>query len=138
MSFGGIMEKTGLLNRITDSLMVFVKSRKSLVLTTSGTCLFFNVTASDQYLAIVVPGRMFSKSYKKYNLDPKNLSRTLEDSATVTSVLVPWNTCGATQAGVLGVATLTYLPYCFFNLISPLMTLFFAYASIKIAKLKES
>ncbi|MBG16489.1 MAG: Na+/H+ antiporter NhaC [Crocinitomicaceae bacterium] len=138
MSFGGIMEKTGLLNRITDSLMVFVKSRKSLVLTTSGTCLFFNVTASDQYLAIVVPGRMFSKSYKKYNLDPKNLSRTLEDSATVTSVLVPWNTCGATQAGVLGVATLTYLPYCFFNLISPLMTLFFAYASIKIAKLKEN
>ncbi len=138
MSFGGVMEKTGLLSKITDSIMVFVKSRKSLVLTTSGTCLFFNVTASDQYLAIVVPGRMFANSYKKYDLDPKNLSRTLEDSATVTSVLVPWNTCGATQAGVLGVATLTYLPYCFFNLISPLMTIFFAYAGIKIAKLKKS
>ena len=138
MSFGGIMEKTGLLSRITNSIMIFVKSKKSLVLTTSGTCLFFNVTASDQYLAIVVPGRMFSDSYRKYNLDPKNLSRTLEDSATVTSVLIPWNTCGATQAGVLGVATLTYLPYCFFNLISPLMTIFFAYASIRIAKITKN
>ena len=136
MSFGGIMEATGLLKRITESIIRFVKSRKSLVLTTSGTCMFFNITASDQYLAIVVPGRMFASTYKKYNLDPKNLSRTLEDSATVTSVLVPWNTCGATQAGVLGVATLTYLPYCFFNLISPIMTIIFAYASIKIAKLK--
>ena len=138
MSFGGIMEATGLLSVITKSLMVFVKSRKSLVLTTSGTCLFFNVTASDQYLAIVVPGRMFADSYPKYGLDPKNLSRTLEDSATVTSVLVPWNTCGATQAGVLGVATLTYLPYCFFNLLSPLMTILFAYANIKIAELKKT
>jgi NhaC family Na+:H+ antiporter len=137
MSFGGVMEATGFLKKITESLMIFVKSRKSLVLTTSGTCLFFNVTASDQYLAIVVPGRMFANTYKKYNLDPKNLSRTLEDSATVTSVLVPWNTCGATQAGVLGVATLTYLPYCFFNLLSPLMTILFAYASIKIAKIKN-
>ncbi len=137
MSFGGVMEATGLLKKITESLMIFVKSRKSLVLTTSSTCLFFNVTASDQYLSIVVPGRMFADSFKKYNLDPKNLSRTLEDSATVTSVLIPWNTCGATQAGVLGVATLTYLPYCFFNLISPLMTVLFAYAGIKIAKIKK-
>ncbi len=137
MSFGGVMEATGLLKKITESLMIFVKSRKSLVLTTSSTCLFFNVTASDQYLSIVVPGRMFADSFKKYNLDPKNLSRTLEDSATVTSVLIPWNTCGATQAGVLGVATLTYLPYCFFNLISPLMTILFAYAGIKIAKIKK-
>ena len=137
MSFGGIMEKTGFLKRITDSLMIFIKSKKSLVLTTSGTCLFFNVTASDQYLAIVVPGRMFAKSYAKYNLHPKNLSRTLEDSATVTSPLVPWNTCGATHAGVLGIATLTYLPFCFFNIISPFMTLIFAYAGIKIAKIKS-
>ncbi|MBM77266.1 MAG: Na+/H+ antiporter NhaC [Crocinitomicaceae bacterium] len=138
MSFGGIMEATGLLKKITSSLMVFVKSRKSLVLTTSSTCIFLNLTASDQYLAIVVPGRMFASSYKDYNLDPKNLSRTLEDSATVTSVLVPWNTCGATQAGVLGVATITYLPYCFLNLLSPVMTLIFSYASIKIAKLKST
>lgn len=137
MSFGGIMEKTGFLKRITDSLMYFIRSKKSLVLTTTSTCLFFNVTASDQYLAIVVPGRMFAKSYDKYNLHPKNLSRTLEDSATVTSPLIPWNTCGATHAGVLGIATITYLPFCFFNIISPFMTIFFAYASIKIAKLKS-
>ena len=138
MSFGGIMEATGLLKRITSSLMNFVKSRKSLVLTTSSTCLFLNLTASDQYLSIVVPGRMFADSYKEYDLHPKNLSRTLEDSATVTSVLVPWNTCGAAQASVLGVATIAYLPYCFFNLISPIMTLIFSYGSIKIAKLKST
>lgn len=138
MSFGGIMEATGLLKRITSSLMNFVKSRKSLVLTTSSTCLFLNLTASDQYLSIVVPGRMFADSYKEYDLHPKNLSRTLEDTATVTSVLVPWNTCGAAQASVLGVATIAYLPYCFFNLISPIMTLIFSYGSIKIAKLKST
>ena len=137
MSFGGIMEKTGFLSTITNSLMKFVNSQKSLILTTSGTCLFLNITASDQYLAIVVPGRMFSSSYKKYGLDPKNLSRTLEDTATVTSPLVPWNTCGATHAGVLGISTFIYLPYCFFNLISPLMTLIFAYGNIKIAKLSK-
>ena len=137
MSFGGIMEKTGFLSTITSSLMKFVNSQKSLILTTSGTCLFLNITASDQYLAIVVPGRMFASSYKKYGLDPKNLSRTLEDTATVTSPLVPWNTCGATHAGVLGISTFIYLPYCFFNLISPLMTLIFAYGNIKIAKLSK-
>ena len=137
MSFGGVMEKTGFLNIITESLMKFVNSRKSLFLTTSGTCLFLNITASDQYLAIVVPGRMFASSFKKYELDPKNLSRTLEDTATVTSPLIPWNTCGATHAGVLGISTFIYLPYCFFNLISPIMTLIFAYGNIKIAKLKN-
>ena len=137
MSFGGIMEKTGFLSTITNSLMKFVNSQKSLILTTSGTCLFLNITASDQYLAIVVPGRMFASSYKKYGLDPKNLSRTLEDTATVTSPLVPWNTCGATHAGVLGISTFIYLPYCFFNLISPVMTLIFAYGNIKITKLSK-
>ena len=137
MSFGGIMEKTGFLAIITNSLMNFVNSRKSLFLTTSGTCIFLNITASDQYLAIVVPGRMFASSYKKYDLDPKNLSRTLEDTATVTSPLIPWNTCGATHAGVLGISTFIYLPYCFFNLISPIITLIFAYANIRIARLKD-
>ena len=137
MSFGGIMDKTGFLTIITDSLMKLVHSRKSLILTTSGTCLFLNITASDQYLAIVIPGRMFVSSFKKYDLDPKNLSRTLEDTATVTSPLIPWNTCGATHAGVLGISTLIYLPYCFFNLISPIMTIIFTYANIRIAKLSS-
>ncbi len=105
-----------------------------LELESNSSCMFFNLTASDQYLAIVVPGRMYKSMYKKRKLSPENLSRTLEDTGTVTSVLVPWNTCGAYQAGVLGVATIYYLPFCFFNLISPLMTLLYAYAKIKIKK----
>ena len=94
----------------------------SLVATTSGTCGVLNLTASEQYLTLLIAGRMYPELYKKYGLTPRNLSRTLEDSGTVTSVLVPWNTCGAYHATVLGVGTLTYLPFCFFNLISPLMT----------------
>jgi NhaC family Na+:H+ antiporter len=135
MCFGGVMESVGLLQRITEPLVNRAKSIGSLVTTTAGSCVFVNLTASDQYLAIVVPGRMFAKTYKDRGLAPENLSRTLEDSGTVTSVLVPWNTCGATQSGVLGVATLVYLPFCFFNIISPFMTIFFAYAGIKIRKL---
>jgi len=137
MIYGGIMDAAGFLKRITKSIIVYANSTGSLIATTAGTCVFFNLTASDQYLAIVVPGRMFSSVYKKRGLAPENLSRTLEDSGTVTSVLIPWNTCGAYQSSVLGVATLTYLPYCFFNIISPFMTLFFGYAGIKIKKLTE-
>ncbi len=138
MIFGGIMDAAGFLERITLSLIQYARSTGSLVATTAGTCLFFNVTASDQYLAIVVPGRMFAKTFEKRNLAPENLSRTLEDSGTVTSVLVPWNTCGAYQSTVLGVPTLMYLPYCFFNIISPFMTIFFAYAGIKIRNKKNN
>ncbi|MEM9326261.1 MAG: Na+/H+ antiporter NhaC [Bacteroidota bacterium] len=137
MVFGGIMEKAGFLSRIAAAILSLVQSNGGLVTSTAGTCIFFNVTASDQYLAIVVPGRMYADIYKDKGLAPENLSRTLEDSGTVTSVLVPWNTCGAYHSNVLGVATLTYLPYCFFNLISPLMTIFFAYANIKIKKRME-
>lgn len=136
MCFGGIMEACGLLQAITSVLMQLVRSTGSLIATTTGTCLFFNVTASDQYLSIVVPGRMYADAYKDRGLAPQNLSRTLEDSGTVTSVLVPWNTCGATQSGVLGVATGEYFIYCFFNLISPVMTVLFGYLGIRIAKLK--
>jgi NhaC family Na+:H+ antiporter len=137
MVFGGIMDASGMLKRITQVIISVVSSTGSLVSATATTCVFFNVTASDQYLAIVVPGKMFEKTFRERGLAPQNLSRTLEDSGTVTSVLVPWNTCGAAQSTVLGVATLTYLPFCFFNLISPFMTVFFAYAGIKIAKLKK-
>jgi NhaC family Na+:H+ antiporter len=94
------------------------------------------MTASDQYLAIVVPGKMFKEAYKDKGLAPENLSRTLEDAGTVTSVLIPWNTCGATQASILGVSTLTYLPFCFFNIISPFMTILYAVVGYKIRKLK--
>ncbi|MGF1532740.1 MAG: Na+/H+ antiporter NhaC [Bernardetiaceae bacterium] len=135
MVFGGIMECTGMLRRITQEIIRLIHSTGSLIGSTVFTCLFFNVTASDQYLAIVVPGRMFRDVYRRRGLAPENLSRTLEDSGTVTSVLVPWNTCGATQAGVLGVATIVYAPYCFFNIISPLMSVLYAYLHIKIRRL---
>jgi NhaC family Na+:H+ antiporter len=138
MIFGGVMETAGFLKRIANAIISLAHSTGSLVASTVGTCVFFNLTASDQYLAIVVPGRMYADVYKKRGLDAKVLSRTLEDSGTFTSVLVPWNTCGMTQATVLGVATLTYLPYAFFNIISPFMTMLFAYANIKIARIPKS
>ena len=136
MCFGGSMEASGFLNKLSTSFMKMATNTASLVATTTGTCVFFNLTASDQYLSIIVPGKMFSESYKKNGLAPENLSRTLEDSGTVTSVLIPWNTCGATQASVLDVSTLTYLPFCFFNIISPFMTMIYAIIGIKIRAIK--
>lgn len=138
MIFGGVMEKAGFLNKISSIILTKISSNSSLISSTVGTCIFFNLTASDQYLSIVVPGKMYSSIYKNKGLSPENLSRTLEDSGTVTSVLVPWNTCGAYHSSVLNVATLTYLPFCFFNLISPIMTILFAYFKIKIKTLNSS
>jgi Na+:H+ antiporter, NhaC family len=132
MAFGGIMEESGMLKVLAEAVIKKVHSVGSLIASTAATCMFFNVTTSDQYLAILVPGRMYANVYRKRGLKPENLSRTLEDSATVTSVLIPWNTCGATQASVLGVATLAYAPYCFFNIISPLMTILFGYLKLGI------
>jgi NhaC family Na+:H+ antiporter len=137
MVFGGTMEACGFLKSITLGFLKLVRSDASLVTATTATCVSVNVLASDQYLSIVVPGKMFSPAYKERALAPENLSRTLEDSGTVTSVLVPWNTCGAYQAGILGVATAAYAPYCFFNIISPLMTILFAVFKIKIARLTQ-
>ena len=137
MIFGGIMQATGMLVKITESVIKLVKSDGSLITSTAITSIFFNVTASDQYIAIVVPGKMYSEAYKKRGLKPEVLSRTLEDAGTVTSVLIPWNTGGATQAKVLGVATGDYLPYAFFNLISPVMTVIFAYFNIKIRRFSD-
>lgn len=138
MCFGGIMEATGLLKRITEPLIGLANSNGSLVATTTGTCIFVNATASDQYLAIVVPGRMYRETYEERNLAPENLSRTLEDSGTVTSVLIPWNTCGAAQSTVLGVETWLYAPFCVFNWVSPIMTIFFGFTGIGAKKLDAS
>ena len=137
MIFSGSIEATGLLNRVAYPIVEYAKSTGSLIASTATTCIFFNLTTSDQYMSIVVPGRMYSKTYEEKKLAPENLSRTLEDSGTVTSVLIPWNSCGATQSAVLGVATLAYLPFCFFNLISPLMTIAYGYFGIKIKKLRK-
>ncbi len=138
MIFGGVMEKSGMLKRITQSIIGLAKSTGSLIATTAASCVVFNVTASDQYLSIVVPGRMFAEEYKDRGLHPKVLSRTLEDSGTVTSALIPWNTCGAYHSGVLGIATGDYWMCCFFNIISPIMTVFFGFLGIKIAKLAKN
>ena len=135
MCFGGAMQAGGLLKRISDSIMLYAKNTGSLIATTSTTCLFFNLTTCDQYLSIVVPGRMFKDNYREKGLASENLSRTLEDSGSVTSVLIPWNTCGAYSWEILGVHPLSYLPYCFFNLISPLMTILYGYLQIRIKKI---
>ncbi|GIV34036.1 MAG: sodium:proton antiporter [Chitinophagales bacterium] len=137
MTFGGVMEVTGMLRTITSTLLGMSRSEGALISTTALSCIVFNLTASDQYLAIVVPGRMFREEYKKRGLDPRVLSRTLEDSGTVTSALVPWNTCGAYHSGVLGVATGDYFLYAFFNLLSPVMTMLFGYLNIRIVRLKN-
>ncbi len=134
MIFGGIMESCGFLKSITNAFISLATSTASLVGTTAATCISINILASDQYLSIVVPGRMYAQVYRERGLKPENLSRTLEDTGTVTSVLVPWNTCGAYHSGVLGVATLAYLPFCFFNIISPIMTFIFALFQIRIAR----
>ncbi len=138
LTFGGIMQAGGFLERITRAILSGVRSAVGLIASTAGTCVLFNVLASDQYLAIVVPGKMFSDAYKKQGLAPENLSRTLEDSGTVTSVLIPWNTCGVAQAGILGISTMTYAPYCIFNIVSPFMTILFALMGWKIRKLEDT
>ena len=134
MVFGGIMDAIGALKVISNALLSWAKNTFQLFASTVASCLAINLTASDQYLSIVIPGKMFSKAYEERNLAPENLSRTLEDSGTVTSVLIPWNTCGAYQSGVLGVSVLEYFFFAIFNWLSPLMTLIYAALSVRIAK----
>ena len=138
MVFGGVMDAIGALSKISKALLALASSTFGLFASTVASCLALNVTASDQYLALVVPGKMFKKAYKDKGLAPENLSRTLEDSGTVTSVLVPWNTCGAYQSSVLGVHVADYFIYAFFNWISPFMTLLVAGLSLKIKQLKTA
>lgn len=135
MVFGGVMDAIGALNRISAALLNMFHSTFGLFASTVASCLTLNATASDQYLAIVVPGKMFAKAYKDKGLAPENLSRTLEDAGTVTSILFPWNTGGAYHSKVLGVSTYDYIGYAVFNYLSPFMTLFFAAFSIKIRQL---
>lgn len=138
MVFGGIMDAIGALAAISKALLNLFHTTFGLFASTVFSCLALNATASDQYLSIVVPGRMFAKAYRDKGLAPENLSRTLEDSATVTSVLVPWNTCGAYHQGVLGVPVASYFAYAIFNYLSPFMTLLFAAFNIKIRRLTQS
>ena len=138
MVFGGVMDAIGALKSISNALLKWATSTFQLFASTVASCLAINLTASDQYLSIVIPGKMFAKAYKDRNLAPENLSRTLEDSGTVTSVLIPWNTCGAYQSGVLGVSVGEYFIYAVFNWISPITTLIYAAFSIKIKMISAS
>lgn len=138
MVFGGIMDGIGALARITKALLSVADTVFGLFASTVISCLGLNAIASDQYLALVIPGKMFKKAYEDKGLAPENLSRTLEDSGTVTSVLIPWNTCGAYQSSVLGVDVGEYLLFAIFNWLSPFMTLLFAAFNIKIRLLKDA
>jgi len=137
MSFSGMMESAGLLVRIAEAIIKIAKSTGSLVFSTVVSAIFMNITASEQYISIVVPGRMFAKIYRRKGLKPELLSRALEDGGTVTSVLVPWNTGGVVNSTVLGVPTLSYLPFAFFNLISPVMSVLVAYLNFKIRRYSD-
>ncbi len=134
MCFGAVMVASGMIESITRVIIRMAKTRFSLVSTTVGTGFFLNITTGDQFISIVLTADMYRDAYRQQGYESRLLSRTTEDTATVTSVLVPWNTCGMTQASVLGVPTLVYLPYCFFNIISPLMTLLVAAIGWKIKK----
>ena len=132
--FGGVLVGSGMLQSLTDALVKFVKRRVTMVASTVGTGIFANMITGDQYLSILLTSNLYKKLYHQRGYDSKLLSRSVEDSATVVSVLIPWNSCGMTQATVLKVATLEYLPYCFFNILSPFMSIFIAAIGFKIVR----
>jgi Na+:H+ antiporter, NhaC family len=136
MMFGAVMETTGMLQRIAASILSAVRGTGSLIFATLATAFSMNVVASDQYIAVVLPGRMFRAEFQRRRLHPKNLSRSLEDAGTLTSALVPWNTCGAFMAQTLGVATFAYAPFAFFNLINPLVSALYGFTGFTIEKLE--
>ena len=137
MAFGGAMARTGLLARLVEAALSRVKSAGGLITATVGTCIGTNILAADQYLSIVLPGQMFVEPYKERKLKSINLSRTLEDSGTLTSALVPWNTCGAYMSATLGVSTFYYAPFAFFNLLCPVIAIIYGFALIAVPKLEE-
>ena len=138
MCFGGVMYGSGMLSAITQIFLRVARRTVSVVSSTVGSGLFFNLVTGDQYISIILTGNLFRKLYDERDLEHRLLSRSIEDSATITSVLIPWNSCGMTQSTVLGVATLTYMPYCIFNIISPLMSIFMATIGYKIYKRSDN
>lgn len=137
MTFGGIMERAGFLEALAGALLKFARSTGSLVATTIFSCIFCNLVAGDQYLAIVIPGRMYKAEFERRGLAPRNLSRCLEDSGTLTSSLIPWNTCGAFMHSTLGVHPFAYAPFAFLNWINPLVSIFYGYTGITMMKLED-
>ena len=137
MMFGAVMEKTGMLNVLAQRILGAARSTGGLILATLGTAIGMNIVASDQYISIVVPGRMYRAEFEKRKLHPKNLSRALEDSGTLTSALIPWNTCGAFMASALGVPTLVYMPFAFFNYTNPVISAFYGFTGFTIVRIEE-
>ncbi len=137
LSFGGVMEQSRMLESIANSILKIAKSTGALVTATISTCIGMNIIAPDQYLSIVVPGRMYKSAFEKQGLHPKNLSRCLEDAGTLSSPLVPWNTCGAFMFATLGVHPFVYLPFAFLNLINPLVSIFYGFTGITMHKLDQ-
>jgi len=137
LTFGGVMESTGMLSVLAGSILKLAKSTGSLIAATVATCMGMNILAPDQYLSIIVPGRMYREEYRKRGLHPKNLSRTLEDAGTLSSPLVAWNSCGAFMAGTLAVSPMAYLPYAFLNWLTPIVAIFLAYMGWTIVRLKD-
>ena len=138
LAFGAVLEHAGMLQRMIDGALKRAKSTGSLITTVVLSCIGINIVAADQYIAIVLPGKMYRAEFARRKLDPKNLSRVIEDSGTLTSPLVPWNTCGAYMAATLGVATLSYLPFVFFNLINPVVSVIYGFTGFTIVKLDEA
>jgi NhaC family Na+:H+ antiporter len=137
MTFGGILEFSGMLMSLMNQLLKVVKSSASLIVSTLGACFLTNASCSEQYISIVVPSRMFSKAYQNMGLHSKNLSRALEDGGTLTSVFIPWNTCGVFILGTLGVSVVQYGPYAILNLVVPLISILYALTGFTIVKLTE-
>ncbi|MEA4960466.1 Na+/H+ antiporter NhaC [Lutispora sp.] len=137
LTFGGMLEKSGMLETLAKKILGFAKSTGSLVTVTILSCIFVNALAGDQYLAIVLPGKMYRDEFHKRGLAPRNLSRCLEDAGTMTSSLIPWNTCGAAMSGYLGIPTVDYVPYAVLNLVSPIVSIVFGYAGITMMKLED-
>jgi len=138
LAFGAVLEHAGMLERLIAAALARAKSTGALVTTVVFSCIGINVVAADQYISIVLPGKMYRAEFARRNLDPKNLSRIIEDSGTLTSPLVPWNTCGAYMAATLGVATLAYLPFAFFNLINPLVSIVYGFTGFTIVRIDEA
>lgn len=138
LAFGAVLEHTGMLQRLIDAALKRAKSTGALIATVVVSCIGINIVAADQYISIVLPGKMYRAEFARRKLDPKNLSRVIEDSGTLTSPLVPWNTCGAYMAATLGVATLAYLPFAFFNLINPLVSILYGFTGFTIVKIDDS
>jgi NhaC family Na+:H+ antiporter len=136
MAFGAVLEHSGMLMRLIRAALAAAKSTGALIITVVLSCIGINIVAADQYIAIVLPGKMYKAEFERRGLEPKNLSRVIEDSGTLTSPLVPWNTCGAYMAATLGVATLAYLPFVFFNLINPVVSVIYGLTGFTIERIE--